>query len=223
MVLVVIGAGPIGWSFTEIALADGHDVVLIEPDEKRAEAAAQRFDARVLHADVSEGGILEEAGAGRADALVATTDDDASNLMAIFLAHESGMKTLVSVVNDRAHQRLFDRLGVHVLVDPDVILAKHLYAVVREPKLEDVVSLPAGGQVFEITVARDAPVSGRTLSEAREADLFGGTMLVVSVLRGEEHRIPSGDTRIEAGDHLTIFSREAVTEKQLRAFTGGDP
>jgi len=122
MYLIIVGAGAVGNSLVQLALKDGHDVALIEPDGDLAECAAASYDCMVLHAPIAQGGIMEEAQAERAQALIATTDDDSDNLMAAFLGVEHGVQTLISVVNDERHQGLFQRLGVHVLLDPEQFL-----------------------------------------------------------------------------------------------------
>lgn len=128
MYLIIVGAGPEGSSLIKLALKDGHKVAIIEKDEKRAQAVLQKYDVQVFHANIAQGGILDEANADQADALIATTGDDSANLMTMFLGKERGIKKLISMINDRQHQAMFERLGVQVLVDPEVIIAQHLYS-----------------------------------------------------------------------------------------------
>lgn len=220
MNLIILGAGHIGSSLADLALKDGHDVTLIDADEKRAHEASQKYDARVLHCDISEGGILEEAETRSADALVATTRDDSANLMAMFLGLEQGIKTLLSIVNHSYHRKLFERLGVHVLQDPEMILAQHLYGVLRQPKLEDVIALPGGAEMFEVTVSETSPLLGKSLSEAARNGLLADGLLVVLIRRNNKTLVPSVHTALLTGDHLTVFSQKTVDENDLKAFTG---
>lgn len=132
MYLIIVGAGLVGSSLVELALKDGHKVAIVEADEERAQAVLQEYDVQVFHANIAEGGILDEADADKADALIATTSDDSANLMTMFLGKERNIKTLISMVNDREHQGMFERLGVQVLVDPEVIVAQHLYGFLRQ-------------------------------------------------------------------------------------------
>ncbi|WP_017720514.1 NAD-binding protein [Kamptonema formosum] len=71
MYLIVVGAGPEGSSLAELALKDGHEVAIIEASSERARAVLQKCDARVFHASIAQGEILDEADADRADALIA--------------------------------------------------------------------------------------------------------------------------------------------------------
>lgn len=132
MNMIILGAGPEGSSLAALALKDGYNVAIIEADEQRARETLQKYNAKVFHANIAEGGILDEAGADRADALVATTSDDSANLMAMFLGKERHIPILISMVNEPEHIQLFERLGVHIVVNPEVIIARHLYSFLKQ-------------------------------------------------------------------------------------------
>ena len=218
MYIVVVGGNVVGESLAEIALREGHDVTVIEPDPERAQRLAQRFDARILQTSVAEGGVLEEADADSADALVAATGDDPTNLMAMVLGLERKIATLVSIVNEASHRPLFERLGVHVLLDPEVIVARHLYGILRRPELEDTVTLPGGGQAFEVKLEEGAKLVGKSLGEVREKGLLGKGVALVWLRREETAAMPKDDTRFEAGDRLTLFSPQPISKTQLAVF-----
>ncbi|MCA9510727.1 MAG: TrkA family potassium uptake protein [Myxococcales bacterium] len=219
MYLIVLGAGPVGAALAQEALEHGHDVVLIEADEERAARMAERFDARVLHARIADGGILDEAGAADADAFVATTDDDAANLMAMVLARDAPVATLVSIVNDAQHRRLFERLGVHVLIDPEAIVSHYLYGLLQRPDVEDAVVLPCGGLAFELELTPDAPLVGATRASAAEDGPLAGKAEIVWIRRSEDVGVRAeADARFAVGDRLTVFAREPLGQEELRAF-----
>lgn len=220
MYVIIVGAGPVGTGIAELALDDHHDVVIIEPDEHKAQAALQQYDLRVFNADISEAGILEEAGVHRADVLIAATEDDADNLMAVFLGQEYGVERLVSVVNDEAHQVLFERMGARLVVAPRMIVAQHLYGFLRYPEFEGIVPIVGGEHGFKLTIGEEAPLAGRTLLEARQENLLPEGLLVVSLQRGEDVLVPTGTTALQAGDRLTLLTQEPIADEALEAFTG---
>jgi trk system potassium uptake protein len=131
MNIIIVEAGLEGCSLAELALQDGHRVAIIEANAERAQSVLHKYDVQVFHANIGTGGILDEAGADRADALIATTGDDSANLMAMFLGKERQIPTLISMVNESEHQQMFERLGVQVMVDPEVVIARHLYDLVQ--------------------------------------------------------------------------------------------
>jgi trk system potassium uptake protein TrkA len=220
MYVIVVGAGSLGSRLIGLLLEDGHDVVVIESDEKVAKEASDRFDAMVLQAHIAQEGILEEAGAEKADTMVATTDDDSANLMAMFLGVEKEVETLVSVVNGSHHRKLFERLGVHIFTDPEIIVARHLFNLVRDPRVEELFSVPKGAVAFRITLGESSPLAGKTPSEAREAGVLPEGLVLASVTRGEDTLIPSGETHLEAEDQLIVFSRAPLDKAHIKVFTG---
>ncbi|HDN19756.1 TrkA family potassium uptake protein [Candidatus Bipolaricaulota bacterium] len=220
MYMIVVGAGGIGSALVEIALRDRHNVAVIERDPHKAEAISRKFDALVLNADAASMDVLREAGAERADALIATTSDDATNLMVIVLGGDLGIPSLVSVVNNREHAELFRRLGANVMENPEVIVAEYLYNAVHRPKIKDLVTLSGGAQVFRAAVTEKSPLVGRTLREAGQQGLVPNGVLIAAIERGGETIIPSGTTAIEAGDLITVFSKEHATNALIEQLTG---
>jgi trk system potassium uptake protein TrkA len=220
MYVIVVGAGTLGSRLVDLLLQDGHDVVVIESDEKVAKEASDRFDAMVLHAHIAHEGIMEEAGAEKADTMVATTDDDSANLMAMFLGVEKEVEALVSVVNVSQHRKLFERLGVRIFADPEIIVARHLFNLVRDPRVEELFSVPKGAVAFRITLGEQSPIAGKTPAEAGAAEILPKGLVVASVTRGEETLIPSGETLLEAGDQLIVFSRTPLDKAVIKVFTG---
>lgn len=134
MYFIILGAGPEGASLIELALKDGHEVALIEEDVERARRVLKSHDINVFQGDIAKGNLLKEASAERADALIATTSDDSANLMAMFLGKEYEIKTLISMVNQSNHKSLFEHLGVQILTNPEMIIAKSLYHIVQHSK-----------------------------------------------------------------------------------------
>lgn len=213
MYLIVVGAGQIGAPLIEMATREANEVVVIERDEERAEAAARSYDCLVLHDDATEMGTLEDAGIDRADAVVSTTDQDAVNIMICLLASERGVPLIVSVVHNPEHMGLFRRIGVSTMENPQRLIAEYLYRAVKRPAIVDYMHVGETAEVFEITVDEDAPIAGMTLAEADESGLLTDDLLVVAVERkGVDSPItPRGETRIEFGDLVTVYSARGAT------------
>lgn len=220
MYIVIVGAGDIGTPLIEIATTGGNDVVVIERDEERAERAAGAFDCLVINDDATSKDVLEDAGADRADALISTTEADATNIMVCLLAEELGVGTILSVVHDPQHMALFSRIGVDTMENPQRIIAEYLYRSVKRPTIVDYMRIGEEAEVFEIEVAENAPVAGKTLQEADDAGLLIQDMLVVAIERnGEGEPItPRGSITIEAGDLVTVYSGEGATPEVTDVF-----
>ena len=220
MYLIIVGAGDIGSPLIEIATAGGNEVVVVEQNAERAEQAAQRYDCLVLQDDATVKETLEEAGADRADALISTTDRDATNVMVCLLGEELGVTEIVSVVHDPQHMSLFERIGVGTMGNPQRLIAEYLYRAVTRPAIVDYMRLGGKAEVFEIVVAPDAPVAGLTVEAAAQAGHLGEELLIVAVEReGADAPItPRGGTELRAGDLLTVYSASGATAEVTDVF-----
>ncbi len=220
MYIVIVGAGDIGTPLIDIATAGGNEVVVIERDEERAERASRQYDCLVVHDDATSKEVLEDAGADRADAVITTTDQDATNIMVCLLSQEFEVPTIVSVVHNPEHMNVFRQIGVNTMQNPQHLVAEYLYRAVKRPSIVDFMRIGDQAEVFEITVESDAPITGKTLQEADEAGLIGGETLIVAIERNGNGDLitPRGDTRIKAEDLLTVYSGKGATPEVTDIF-----
>ncbi|WP_227374523.1 potassium channel family protein [Haladaptatus halobius] len=218
MYIIIVGAGDIGSQLIGIATQNNNDVVVIEKDAERAERASMEFDCLVLHDDATIIDTLEEAGANRADALISTTDQDATNIMVCLLGQELEVPSLVSVVHNPEHMNVFRQIGVNVIENPQRLIAEYLYRAVKRPSIKDYMKVGDQAEVFEITVDSYAPVAGLTLAEAADEGLFDDGILVVALERDHEVITPRGNTKIAGGDLVTVFSETGATPEVTDIF-----
>jgi len=213
MYVIIVGAGDIGRPLIEIATAGGNEVVVVERDAAKAEAIAGDFDCMVINADATTKETLEDAGVERADALISTTDQDATNIMVCLLSQEFEVSNVVSVVHNPDHMNIFRQIGVNTIENPQSLIAEYLYRAVKRPSIVDYMRVGDEAEVFEIVVGEDAPIVGKTIQEAATADLIAADMLIVAIERSNEGKpiTPRGDTKVHAGDLLTVYSGHGAT------------
>lgn len=220
MYIIIVGAGDIGTPLLELASRENHDVVVIEKDETAANRVAQNYDCLVLHTDATTMDALEEAGGDQADAIISTTESDATNIMVMLLSQELEIPSQVSVVHNTEHMDLFRRLGVNVLENPERLIAEYLYRAVQRPSIKDFMHLSGDSEIFEITVADASPISGRSLVSADEEGVLPDDVRVVAIERNHSVLLPQGNTEIQAGDLVTVFSKRGFDPDIIEVFTG---
>ncbi|MFD1646833.1 potassium channel family protein [Haloarchaeobius litoreus] len=208
MYIIIVGAGDIGTPLIDIATRSGNEVVVIERDPDKADRVAGQNDCLVLNADATTKATISDAGGEQADAIISTTDQDATNIMVCLLAKEFDIPAILSVVHNPEHMGLFRQIGVNTMQNPQQLIAEYLYRAVARPAIVDFMRIGEEAEVFEIAVTPEAPIAGKTLNEAASSGLLDDEMLVVAIERnGEGHPLtPRGNTRIEAGDLLTVYS-----------------
>lgn len=220
MHIIVVGADPVGEQLIQLAIDGGHNIVLIEPNQERAEHCAQAYDAQVLHAGIDEEGILDEAGADHAHALIATTADDSINIMTMVMGQEYAIKTLISTVNSKHRKPLFDRLGVSTLVDPEILAARHLLNLASNTGGKNVTAVAGQGQIYELTLDVDSALAKRSVGDINNGGLLPKETAIVLIERDGKRLFPKPDTQLRAEDFLLVFSVHALTRNDLKLFDG---
>ena len=220
MYMIIVGAGEIGSSLIKLASKGSNNIVVIESSRERADEISRQFDLQIYNTDATSVEVLKEAGADRADALIATTSDDATNLMVMSLGKELNIPSLVSVVNNSAHSKLFRAQGANIMENPEEIVAEYLYNAVKRPKIKDFITLSGEARVFKATVSSTSPLIDKTLEEAKKERILPDTTLIIAIEREGKVIVPSGSSNIQGGDSLTIFSKEWTTDEMLKEITG---
>jgi len=219
MYIIIVGAGNIGRPLIEIATGEGNDVAVVERDEPKAEQIAAIHDCLVLNADTTTKETLRDAGAQRADALIFTTDQDATNVMVCLLGKELEVPHLVSVVHKPDHMDMFRRIGVNTMQNPQRLIAEYLYRAIQRPTIIDYMRVGDEAEVFEIRVGEHAPIAGETIQQAATRGLLGDEMLIVAIDRGGARSItPGGNTEIQTGDVVTMYSGTGATPDVTEIF-----
>ena len=219
MYLIIVGAGDIGTPLIDIATRAGNEVVVVENDPDRADHVASEYDCLVLEANATVKSTLADAGADRADAIVTTTDKDATNIMICLLAGELDIPEVISVVHDPEHMTLYERIGVNTMENPQQLIAEHLYRAVARPAIGDFLRIGETAEVFEIEVTGEAPIADKTIAEAAAADILPEDVLIVAIDREDSEPVtPHGNIRFVPGDVLTVYSGFGATPELTDVF-----
>ena len=154
MYIVIVGAGGIGRRLTQIALKDWrHNVFVIDKDQANCEEIARKYDAIAINAYATQEETLDESEVKKADVLVATTNDDATNLLVVSLAKNKGVKHLVSVVNQEESKPLYMEKGVKIVKSPDIVMAENLYKSIKHPTIEEYMNVGEYAEIFRLPVS----------------------------------------------------------------------
>lgn len=207
--VVIIGAGNVGLGVAR-ALEAGQRrvrVKVIEKDRRRAEIAADALERTiVLNGDGLDAALQEEAGIRRADAVLAVTDDDKTNMLASVRAKTAGCGLAITLVNDPSLTPLMGPLGIDVYVNPRATTVSSILRHVRHGRVRQIYSVgDAEAEVMEAQVLSSSPIAGQRI---RDVDFPEG-VLVGALLRKDEMLRPHGGTHILEGDIIVLFALSA--------------
>ena len=204
--IVIIGGGNVGLAVAK-ALETRSDRVrckVIERDRAQAEWAADALERTiVLNGDGMSADILEEANIDRADAVLAVTDDDKTNILVSVRAKQAGCPMAIALVNDPTLVPLMAPLDIDAYINPRATTVSSILRHIRHGKVRAIYSVgDAEAEVIEAVVLGTSPIAGRLVREIE----FPEGVLVGAIQKGERVMKPLGDTKIETGDVIALFA-----------------
>ncbi|MFV0514022.1 MAG: Trk system potassium transporter TrkA [Jhaorihella sp.] len=203
--VVIVGGGNVGLEVAQ-TLEAGKRIraKVIERDRRRAERAAEALERTiVLNGDGLNAALLNEAGVARADAVLAVTDDDKTNMLAAVRAKSEGCPLAIALINDPTLVPLAGPLGIDAYINPRATTVSSILRHIRHGRVRQVYSIgDAEAEVIEAEVMSTSPMAGQQL---RDIDFPEG-VLVGAVRKGGEVVRPVGKLRIEEGDVVAIFA-----------------
>ena len=113
MYIIIIGGGRSGYHLAKMLSQNDHEVCVIERDSEKCRQIKEDLNVKVIHGDGAEEKFLMKAGADRAQAVVALTNNDHDNLVICQLAERHfKVERTFTLVNNPGNAELFRWLGV---------------------------------------------------------------------------------------------------------------
>jgi trk system potassium uptake protein TrkA len=216
MRILVCGASTTGRHVAGI-LADVHEVTVI--DRRRHPELVEHSNLRFVLGDAADPGVLMRADARDADALIAITPDDATNLLVALLAKRRlGVRWTVVRANEPAHRWLFTaEAGVDVVVSTSELVARLVQEEVTAGDLITLLRLRGAGVAVTVTpLPPGAAVAGTPTAGLRLPD----GVALTAVIRGEGVLLPDRAGPLRAGDVVVALCEPGVEHALHELLTG---
>jgi trk system potassium uptake protein TrkA len=204
--VVIIGGGNVGLAVARAleARTDRVRAKVIEKNRAQAERAADALERTiVLNGDGMSAEILAEANIERADAVLAVTDDDKTNILAAVRAKQAGCAMAIALINDPTLVPLMGALDIDAYINPRATTVSSILRHIRHGRVRAIYSIgDAEAEMIEAQVLSTSPIAGRAVRDIE----FPEGVLMGALMKGDRVLKPTGDTRIEEGDVIALFA-----------------
>lgn len=219
MYIIVIGGGKVGFQLAKELVEASHEVLIIEQDPEKVEEIQEDLGDIVMEGDGCEATVLDKAGTGRADMLLAVTGDDEDNLVACQVAKERfNVARTVARINNPKNEEIFRLLNVDITVSATSAIMAHIEPELPTHQLTTLMRLKGSGlEIVELRIPEDSRVNGRPI---RELLLPYQSMILLVVSEDGLPKVPSAETVIRAGDEVvavTLHESEGALREALMA------
>lgn len=192
---VIMGCGRVGAEMTIQLSKAGHSVAIIDKRKEAFDRLPPGFDARTIVGIGFDREILEEAGIKEADAFIAVSNGDNSNIVSARVAREHyHVPKVIARIYDPRRAEIYERLNIPTIATVKWAAKQVQYLLFhgRETMRDSL----AGGSLLHLQVEIPDHLVGKKISSVTS----DGEVEVIGVDRGGDGFIPKGDSTFQEKD-----------------------
>jgi len=201
MNFVVVGCGRVGAELSFKLFKNGHQVVVVDNDQKSFNRLHPDFRGRTVEGEALSADTLERAGLDKADGIAVVTNSDTMNAVIGHLArvHYPQVKQVVVRNYDPAMRDMLEAFELQA-ISSTAWGAERVQELLIDPSFRAVFSAGNGEvEMYEMYVSDKW--DGKKLSDL----LIGcGEIVVAALTRSGRAQLPSPEVTLKSGDILTI-------------------
>ncbi len=211
--IMILGGGLIG-QFVAHEMENQLNIKIIESRLDRSEEIAGILNKTlVIHGDGTDMDLLALESIIDMDAFIAVTGDDETNIISTLMARHLQVPRTIALVNKTEYLPITPTIGMDAVVSKKLLTVNAILRFIRRSTIESITTIPGvDAEIVEITPRPGSKITRKPLKQLH----FPKNAIVGAVQREDRVLIPSGDTQIQPGDRVVVFSLPhalAETEK----------
>jgi trk system potassium uptake protein TrkA len=199
MRVIIMGCGRVGSELSNALVAE-HEVSIIDKNPEAFHAYPPGEGARQIVGLGFDRDILEDAGIKEADAFVAVSSGDNSNIVSARVALENyHVPRVIARIYDSRRADIYERLNIPTVATTRWGV-KQIQLMLFHDR-EEIRETLGGGDLLRLRV----PVPGHLAGKPVRSLEIDGKVLVAGVSRGGGGFIPTASSTLQAGDYLILM------------------
>lgn len=214
--LIIMGGSRIAVRTANL-IPDNVNIKIIESDLNRCHKLLELVDDRVMiiNGDARDPELLRSEGIDRTDAFVALGDSSETNILACMAAKRGGVFRTISEIENIDYISMAESMDIGSVINKKKIAASAIFQMMLNTDVLSVKCL-----TFIEAVVAEFPVNEGdyiTRKPVKNLGLPDGANIGGLIRNGEGMHV-TGNTMIQAGDHVVIFCREHMLKKLEKFF-----
>ena len=218
MKIIIAGAGEMGSHLAKMLSGNGHDITVIDSDQKLLADVGNLADVITVEGDSTTFATLRRASVRRCDLFIAVNHEENVNIVAAMLAKKLGAKKSIARIDNNEYlepnnKEVFIDMGIDYLFYPEKVAAREVINLLGHTSTTEYVDFSSGKLslvVFRLEPA--SPLVGTDPGASEEDDAPLGYR-TVAITRCGQTIIPRSGEQLAEGDVVYIIARQdAVSE-----------
>ena len=217
--IIIVGCGKVGSTLVDQLCKEGHDITVIDTNIDKIHELTNLYDIMGIEGNGASHSIQKEAGIDSTDLLIAVTGSDELNLLCCTVARRvTKCSTIARVRNpdySKEAEYLREQLGLAMIINPELEAAKEIARILYLPTALEVSPFAHGqAELVQFKVPEGNILDGITLMQL--SSKVPARVLICAIERGGEVEIPTGATKIQAGDIISFVAQRTTIKNFLQ-------
>ncbi len=198
-------------------MPDYMKVKIIENDVNRCHRLTELLNDKIMiiNGDGRDIDLLKEEGITNTEAFIALTGNSETNILACLAAKRLGVSKTVAEVENLDYISMAESMDIGTVINKKAIAASHIYQMMLDADVSNVKCLTvANADVAEFTVKEGARI---TKHPVKDIGLPKG-INIGGMIRDGVGSLVTGNTQIQAGDHVVVFCLDLMIQKIEKYF-----
>lgn len=215
---MIIGAGNLGYYLAQLLLEENHECVMIDKDPARCQKIANELDIISIQGDANDPNILKKADVEGADAVVALTRQDETNMIICLLAKDLGAKQVAARISRvNYNEAVLKKLGIDIVIHPEAAAAGYIEELITKPEVLDLAFISRGdAEIMEFKVTSKSKLNGKKIKNIESP----AGSAVVALFENGQLVIPSPEAKIKTGMTVLVLAKREVANKVRKKILG---
>ncbi len=214
--VMIMGGSKIAIRLARMA-ADDFKIKIIEEDLEVCRRLPQLCPGvEIVHGDARNVEVLAEEGIEDTDAFIALTEMSESNVLACLTAKELGVKKTIAEVENMHFIPQAEGLNIGTIINKKLLASSNIFQLLLDADS----STPKCLALADAEVAEIEARPGSRITKAPVKDLrLSRDMTIAGLIRDGKGMLVTGNTTINAGDHVVVFCLAGSLHKVERLFS----
>lgn len=213
--VLIMGGSRIAVRTIALAGDEFHFKIIEKNIETCRKLSEQCPDCDIIHGDARDIEVLRDEGISDVDAFIALTDSSETNILACIMAKEFGVvKTIAEVENLQLISEA-EGLNIGTTINKKLLASSTIFQLLLD-------SDSSTSKCHALTDAEVAEIEARPGSKITRGPVkdlnLSRDMTIAGLVRDGEGMLVSGNTVIQAGDHVVVFCLAGALHKIERLF-----
>ncbi len=224
MKIVIAGAGEMGSHLAKMLSGNGHDITIVDSDQKLLAEVGSLADVITVEGDSTIFATLRRASVRKSDLFIAVNHEENDNIVAAMLAKKLGAKKCIARIDNNEYlepnnKEVFIDMGIDYLFYPEKVAAREVINLLGHTSTTEYVDFSSGK--LSLVVFRLEPTSPLLGHEpvGFADDQTALNYRTVAITRGEQTIIPRKDERFMESDTIYVIARHDAV-KEVMALSG---